>query len=105
MALPLVAAGLLGAFAAGAIKGIIARVLGALGFGIIGYTGVTMALNQLVNVIHSQLGGITSDFMNLIGMAGFDVALSLIISARFGMITYLFASRGFKRITFMSETT
>lgn len=103
MALPVLAAGLLGVFAASAIRAIVARVLGALGFGIVSYVGVTAALNQLIALIHTRLGGVTSDIFHLVGMAGFDVFLSLVISARFGMITFLFAQRGWRRLSFLNN--
>lgn len=102
MPLPLVA-GFLGTFFAAAIGGMVARVLAALGLGVISYVGVTFVINQAVSLLHSQVGGMPSDIVNVLGMAGIDVFLSLVISARFGWITFLLAHKGVKRIGFMQE--
>ncbi len=105
MALPIVGglfAGSLGAFFAAAIGGIVARILWSLGLGVVSYIGVTALMNQLVTLVHNQIGGITSDVLHLIGMAGFDVFLSLCLSAHIGTVSFMMASSGFKRLQFMN---
>lgn len=78
-----------------------ARVLGALGLGTISLTGVQMTLNSLIGAVKSSMGGITSDILNVITMAGFDVFLSLIFSAYIGIISIRTLFGAFKRFGFM----
>lgn len=107
MAIPIVAgiagllSGSLGVFFAAAIGGIVARVLFSIGLGVVSYVGVTALMNQLVDMVHQELGGITSDVLHVVGMAGFDVFLSLCLSAHIGTVSFLMASTGFKRMQFM----
>lgn len=91
---------LLGSFLASALPGIVARILAAVGMGVVSYVGVTALLNQAVSMLHSRVGGLPSDIANLLGIAGFDVFLSLVISAKFGIVSFLIAHRGLKRLTF-----
>ena len=90
-----------GSFFAMSLRGIVARVLGTLGLGLVTYVGVTTAVNYAISLLHSKLGGIPSDITNLMGLAGLDVFLSLFISARFGVIAYFAATAGLKRLSFI----
>ena len=96
-------AGLLGTFFAAAIGGMVARVLGALGLGVVSYVGVSYFVNEAISMLHSQVGGLPSDIAHMLGLAGFDVYLSLVVSARFGVITFMLAHKGFKRISFLQQ--
>lgn len=78
-----------------------ARVLGAIGLGTISLTGVQMTLNGVIGHIKSGMGGITADMLSVITMAGFDVFLSLIISAYMGVISIRTLFGAFKRFGFM----
>jgi hypothetical protein len=102
MPLPLLG-GVLGGFLAAAIGGMVARVFSAIGLGLVAYTGVTYMINQATTLLHSQVGGLPSDIAQLLGLAGFDVYLSLVVSARFGVITFLAAHKGFQRISFVNR--
>ncbi|MCK5532401.1 MAG: DUF2523 domain-containing protein [Halopseudomonas aestusnigri] len=104
MPLPIIGglfAGSLGAFFAAAIGGIVARILWSLGLGVVSYVGVTALTNQLVTMVHNQIGGITSDVLHIVGMAGFDTFLSLCLSAHIGTVSFMMAAGGFKRLQFM----
>jgi len=109
MPLPIVAgvAGLLsgsmGTFLAAAAGGIVARVLFSIGLGVVSYVGVTSLMNELVSRVHNELGGVASDVMHLVGLAGFDTFLSLCLSAHIGTVSFLMASSGFKRLQFMTD--
>lgn len=96
-------AGALGAFFASAIGGIVARGLASVGMGVITYTGVTYALDHAVSMVHGRLGGVPSDVLQLVGLAGFDVFASLVLSAHIGAVSFLMASTGFKRLGFLRE--
>jgi hypothetical protein len=99
--MPALLAMFFGSFFAMSARGILARVLGALGMGLVSYVGVTAAINYAISLLHTKLGGIPSDITNLMGMAGLDVFLSLVISARFGVIAYFVAAMGLKRLSFI----
>lgn len=100
MALPLLG-GLLGTFFAMAAAGIVARVFAAIGLGVVSYVGVSYMVNQAIAMLHGQVGGLPSDIAQLLGLAGFDQYLSLVVSARFGVISFMLAHQGFKRISFL----
>jgi hypothetical protein len=88
----------LGSFFASSIKGMVARVLATVGFGMVSYVGVSVAVDNAKAMIHAQLGGISSDVLNLMGLAGLDVFLSLIVSAYFGSLVYRVSMMGAKRL-------
>lgn len=94
---------LLGVIIASLIGGIVARILLALGMGIVSFVGVTHMANQLVQRIHDNVGGIPSDVLSILGLAGFDVFLSLVISANVGSITFFFAASGYSRLSFLNK--
>lgn len=102
MPLPLVG-GILGTFFAMAAAGIVARVFAAIGLGVVSYVGVSYVVNEAIGLLHSQVGGLPSDITQLLGLAGFDQFLSLVVSARFGVISFMMAHHGFKRISFLRE--
>lgn len=94
----------LGVWLATATGGLVARVLGALGMGVVSYIGVTTVFQVLIDSMNTHIGGIPSDILNLLGIAGFDVVLSLVFSSYFGVISWLIAAGGFKRLSFISST-
>lgn len=91
----------LGVFLAGAIRGIIARALASLGMGVVTYAGVTTFIDAMVQMIHSNFSGIPSHILQVLGMAGIDVFMSLVLSAHMGVLTFAMSATGFKRISFL----
>jgi hypothetical protein len=89
------------AFIASIIGPTTARVLGAIGLGTISLTGVQVTMDGVIGHIKSAMGGVTSDILAVITMAGFDVFLSLIISAYIGIISIRTLFGAFKRFGFM----
>lgn len=88
----------LGTFFAASLRGIVARVLATLGLGLVSYVGVSVAVDNAKALIHSHVGGMPSDMLNLMGLAGLDVFLSLIVSAYFGSLVYRVSMMGAKRL-------
>ena len=80
MPLPLVAAGLLGGLVqvAGSIAG---RVLLALGFGYVAYTGISATLTALKSQVITLLGGAPSNVLIIMSILNIDKAVSIIFSA------------------------
>ncbi len=78
-----------------------ARVLGALGLGTISLTGVQLTLNGVINHVKTAMGGVTSNILDVITMAGFDIFLSLVISAYLGVISIRTLFGAFKKFGFM----
>lgn len=77
------------------------RVLGALGLGAISLTGVQMTLNGVITHIKNSMGGVTADILNMVSLLGFDVFLTLVISAYMGVISIRTLLGAFKRFGFM----
>jgi hypothetical protein len=59
------------------IKPMVTRVLVALGFGTVTYTGVDSGLQGAVNAVKATLGGLTADISTLIAMSGFFDAIAI----------------------------
>jgi hypothetical protein len=88
----------LGTFFASSLSGIVARVLATLGLGLVSYVGVSVAVDNAKSLIHTHVGGVPADMLDLMGLAGLDVFLSLIVSAYFGSLVYRVSTMGMKRI-------
>src|SRR5699024_3684694 len=91
----------IGVFLASAIPGIIARVLGAIGIGVISYAGVNLATNQIVSSLQSNFSNIATNLLSLLGIAGFDVFVSLVISTHVGALAFIVSMGGFKKLSFL----
>ena len=57
------------------------QALVAVGIGTVTYTGVTLALNQLIDSVRSSLGGLTGDVASIVAMGGGFMAMSIIAGA------------------------
>lgn len=58
-----------------------AKIMLALGLTLVTYTGITLSLNTLKNYLTNAVGGIPSDALNLMYMAGFGQAVGIIFGA------------------------
>lgn len=67
-----------GAFLAGVAGPIAKRVMVSLGFGIVTMTGVTLAVQSAVNSAKAAFGGITGVVADLVAIAGFFSAASIL---------------------------
>jgi len=78
--MPIFVATLLGglAAAAGSLAG---RVLLALGFGFVAYTGFSTGLDYLLATIQTQVGGLSSRMLSWVGVLKLDVCVTILISA------------------------
>ena len=78
--MPLFLASLLGGLisVAGTLAG---RALIALGFGMVSYTGITVALAAFKTDIISHFAGLSASTINVLGMLKVDVAISILFSA------------------------
>jgi len=73
-------AALLGALAS-AMGSLVGRVLIALGIGFVTYKGVDIGLNALKQEVISNVQGLSSDIIGLMGYLWVDKALSVVFSA------------------------
>lgn len=62
------------------IEPIFSRILIALGVGFFSYTGVSALLGSLNTRIAGMLGGVPADVFQILALAGFGNALTIIIS-------------------------
>lgn len=56
---------------------LVSRLLAALGFGYVTYEGATTAVNGALSAAKASMGGMTSDVLQLITMAGFFDFMSI----------------------------
>ena len=83
------------------MAGLVGRVLVSLGMGYVTYHGVTELGDSLVTLLTDRFQA-ASDMFAVASMAGFDVFISLIVSAHLGLIAWLAATTGFKRLSFVT---
>ncbi|MFT0141130.1 DUF2523 domain-containing protein [Alcanivoracaceae bacterium MT1] len=76
------------------------RVLWALGIGVLSLTGVQSGINALLNQVKTHFGGVPGDMASLISLAGFDVFISLVISAHVGIVGIRTVYGAYKRFGF-----
>lgn len=80
MPLPLIAA--LGAGVIGrTLISVLGQVLFSLGVGFVVMQGVQIGFQGVVDLIAGHFSGLPSDFVGLVGLSGFDVFASLVLSA------------------------
>lgn len=82
---------------------LVARVLGALGIGIFTLAGVQSGVQALISSVKSALGGVAADILSIMTIAGFDVYISLVISAYVGIITLRTVFGAFRRFGFAAQ--
>ena len=87
-------------FLAAIISPMTARVLGALGIGIFTLSGVQAGMTALIDLVKTNVGGVASDLLSIMTIAGFDVFISIIISAYAGILSLQALWGGFKRMGF-----
>lgn len=60
---------------------ILSRIIGAIGFGLVSYTGVKFVLNQLEDAMRDSISGMPPPMFAILSLAGFGNALTVIMSA------------------------
>lgn len=63
------------------IPNIVIKVMGALGIGFAVYKGYDVLLNSLIDYVKDRWGGLPSDIASILALAGFNEAISIILSA------------------------
>lgn len=64
-----------------------ARVMTAIGIGVVSYAGITTLLNTVISNVNSSYGSIGSVPLAFLNMSGFGTALSIITSAIVARVT------------------
>ena len=82
--------------------GLTARVMSAIGVGVVTITGVQLTMDNVTNHIQTSFGGVPGDIIAVATIAGFDKFLSLVISAYIGVVSVKALWGAFKRFGFMS---
>ena len=72
---------LLGTFFAGSAGAIAKRVLAALGIGVLTFTAITTAFNQIVSIAQSHFNNIAVGVLQIINLAGAGEAFGMISGA------------------------
>ena len=60
---------------------IVVNVLKAIGFGLISFTGMTLALNQLESWVWSNYNGLGSDLFQVLSLLDVDTGVSMVFTA------------------------
>lgn len=63
------------------IPSIVIKVMGALGIGFAVYKGYDVLLNSLIDYVKGSWVGLPSDIASILALAGFNEAISIILSA------------------------
>ncbi len=69
------------------------RILGLLGLSVIGFVGFEAVKNSVFEYIQNALGTIGSDVIGLMGLAGVDHYITIVVSAYFAVFTVNKASK------------
>jgi hypothetical protein len=71
------------------LPSLVARVLAALGMGVVTFTGWSVVWGQVRDLIVSNFGGLPSAIAQLAGLAGVDVGLGIILGAITTRVAYV----------------
>ncbi len=82
--------------------GLTARVMAAIGVGVVTITGVQLTMDNITSEIQSGFSGVPADIIAVATIAGFDKFISLVISAYIGVVAVKALYGAFKRFGFMS---
>lgn len=63
------------------VPALVAKILIALGIGVISYTGSSALLGRLSSAVMSNAGSIAPEVGAFLNLAGFDVCISMVLSA------------------------
>lgn len=71
----------LAAWLASLVPGLVARVLAAIGFGLVTITGLQLVTGQLLDYVTSSYDGIPGAVLGLMNLAGVGMAMNIILGA------------------------
>lgn len=75
------------------VPGLVARVLASLGLGLVTITGLHATTDALLGYLQSAIGGLPSDVLGLINLAGFGTAANIILGALAARIAFYTLSK------------
>lgn len=93
------------AFLAMVVGSVVARVLFALGLGIMMYTSIDTGLDYMERQISGSFSGVGSDMLAILRMAGFSEFMSIIFSAWSSVLAIKTVTGVFKKISFIPTPT
>jgi len=88
----------LSVFLASIVTALVARVLFALGLGVVTYIGVSNATSELSAKIITEFGGLPADTLTMVALLGIDKAITIILSAYVIAWTLRGMKEGVKRV-------
>lgn len=93
---------LLGGFAI-SIPSLVWRVVGSLGMGFIVYQGGQELLDRLKSLLNSQMMGLDSPYIGIMGLMKIDDAIGVVISAYTVSLIIKYGRGAFRKIGFKSQ--
>lgn len=84
----------LGLWLAALVPSLVARVLAALGFGLVAVTGLTAITQQLETYVMNSVGGMGGAILGLLNLAGMSDALNILLGAMTARIALFLLTKG-----------
>ena len=94
----------IGVFLASIIKPLVARVLLALGIGLVTYKGVDVMLENVVSAAQGAWDGVGANLVTIASMAGIDQVITIILSSITAAITLKLVSGAMTKIGSIPQT-
>lgn len=83
---------------------IVAKIVIALGVGVLSYVGSSALLSTLTNSVLSNAGAISGDIGSFLNLAGVDVCISMILSALSMRLALQTTNGVINKVTFTNKT-
>lgn len=90
-------------FLAMIVSGVVARALASIGIGIVIYNGVDILLDKIHEYVLMHFGSVGASIAQVLGLLGFDVFVSLILSAHAAVIASRLFGGAFVRLGFVAR--
>lgn len=92
------------AFFVASIPAFIFKVVTSLGVGVVTYIGYRILFTQLENAVLSQVGSIAPEIGAFLNIAGYNIALSMLLSAMSIKLTLSIVNGAISKMTFTNKS-
>ncbi|TAG01263.1 MAG: DUF2523 domain-containing protein [Betaproteobacteria bacterium] len=86
------------------VPAFVAKILIALGIGVISYVGVNTLLANLSSVVMGNAGSVGGDLASFMGLAQVDVCISMVLSALSIRISLITANGVISKVSFTNKS-
>lgn len=85
------------------VPALVAKIILALGVGVVSYTGMSALLNNLQSAVMNNAGSVSADVAAYLGLAGVDTCISMMMSALSIRLTLLTVNGVINKVTFTNK--